>query len=142
MVSTRFPSVFARLSFLVAALFCFSPASSFAADNAAGPLAFTVSVPQTVSVQQAHDVVVSVSRARKWIVKEDAPDHVVIYLNHRGVEATVTYTITGQDVNVYCDAYKVDSKGAHVAPTQATRWLKYLHEDITARIAKLAAQAK
>lgn len=142
MASTRTSSVLPRLVFLVAALFCIGPARSFAADKPAGELAFTVSVPQTVTVQQAHDIAVAVSRGREWIVKQDGADQVVIYLNHRKIEATVTYVISDKDVQAYCDAYTTDGKGVRKGPTQPTRWLKYLQEDITARLAKAAGTAK
>lgn len=127
MASTSFKHLLPRLGLIAAALFCALPATFGAGDdkpaaatNPAGSLAFTVAAPAgKYSAQQLSDIVKSAATHRGWTVKESSADRVVIYLNHRHNEATVTFEITDGTIN----AYTVPNK-------QTDRWLRYLHKDV------------
>jgi hypothetical protein len=129
---------------LAAMLMAFALAvSSVRADETpAGVMAFTVDVPAgKLSTKDVHDVVMAASIARGWGLKEDATEKVVIYLNHRKNEATVTYLISDKQVQAYCDGYATDGKGNRTGPKQPSGWLKYLREDITKNLTTKAVLA-
>ena len=69
--------------------------------------------------------------ARGWTVKEDSDAKVVLYLLHHGVEATVTFLISEEEIEAYCVAFAVDKEGNHKKPEQPTNWLGNLKKDIT-----------
>lgn len=101
------------------------------ADKPAGALAFTVTVPAgKLSVQEVHDAVLAASINRQWEVKEDSTERIVIYLNHRKNEATVTYLVSDKSVEAYCEGYATNGKGVRKKPEQPSGWLKNLKEDI------------
>jgi hypothetical protein len=135
-----FTSLLPRIGLLAAALFCFAAAPVRGADQqVAGQLAYTIAVPAgKLTVQQVHDIVMAAAVGRAWGVKEDAKDRIVIYLNHRKNEATVTFLITENDISAYCEGYATDGKGNRKGPEQPKGWLKYLHEDITKGLNKAA----
>jgi hypothetical protein len=128
-----FTSLVSRISLIAVAAFCFSVGSVRAADpQPAGQLAYTIPVPTgKLSLKQVHDVVLAAAVGRAWGVKEDTNDKIVIYLNHRKNEATVTFLITDKDITAYCEGYATDGKGHRKGPEQPKGWLKYLQEDIT-----------
>ena len=108
------------------------------ADDAAtemGPQAFTISVPEgKLSLKQIHDAALRAALSRGWSVKEDNETKAVVYLLHRGTEATVTLLITEKSVEAYCAGYEVDKAGNRKKPEQPTRWLSYLKRDINKAI--------
>jgi hypothetical protein len=100
-----------------------------------GPLAFTVAVPENrLSLKQIHAAVVNSAMRREWLVKDNSETRPVIYLLHRGNEATVTFLITEKSVEAYCVGFAVDKAGNRKKPEQPTGWLKYLNRDITKAI--------
>lgn len=135
-----FTSLLSRLGLVVTAAFCFVAGSVRAADQQpVGQLAYTIPVPAgKLSLQQVHDIVMAAAVGRAWGVKEDAKDRIVIYLNHRKNEATVTFLISEKDVTAYCEGYATDGKGTRKGPEQPKGWLKYLNEDITKGLNKAA----
>lgn len=126
-------SLRSRLSLVLAAVTLFLTASVTRADETpAGALAFTLDVPAgKLSTKEVHDVVVSASIAREWTVKEDGTERVVIYLNHRKNEATVTYLISDKQVQAYCEGYATNGKGTRKGAEQPTGWLNNLKKDIS-----------
>lgn len=102
-----------------------------AEDAPAGVMAFTIEVPgDKLSLKEVHDIVMRASIGRTWGVKEDSDNRIVIYLNHRKNEATVTYLLTEKLVRAYCEGYATNGKGARKGPEQPTSWLNYLKKDI------------
>lgn len=141
MIPSRLTARFSQLALLAVAFFCVSPARTLAADETpAGHLVFTVDVPAGKSLQDVHDLVVGVAVSREWVVKQDLPGRVVVYLNHRKQEATVTFLITDNEVRTFCDGYTTDGKGNRKGPVEPTRWLNYLKADITSRVSGIAAK--
>jgi hypothetical protein len=135
-------SLFTRIA-LVAAAFCFVAGSSRADQPPVGQLAYTIQVPTgTLTLQQVHDIVRAAAVGRGWGVKEDATDKIVVYLNHRKNEATVTFLVTEKDITAYCEGYATDGKGVRKGPEQPKSWLKYLNEDITKGLNKAALGEK
>jgi len=122
-----------RLGFLLAAVTLFlAPGLSRADETPAGALAFSLDVPAgKLSTKEVHDVVVAASVARQWSVKEDGAERIVIYLNHRKNEATVTYLISDKLIQAYCEGYATDGKGTRKGPEQPTGWLNNLKKDIS-----------
>lgn len=130
-----------RTSLLAVALLGLAAVPSFAAGQGssmaapaaqpapAGQRAFTIDAPNH-GADRIHDVVVGAAMGRGWTVRTNEPDRVEIYLNHRKVEATVTFQIAKDSVTAYCEAYAVDRKGVREHPEQPTRWLNNLHLDI------------
>ncbi len=128
------------------------PISQAHADETpAGELAFSIDVPQSQSqltIQEIHNVVVMASMGRTWTVKEDRADRVVVYLNHRGSEATVTYLISDKSIQAYCEGYRTYSTMAGGVKTesrvsvQPKGWLSNLQKDITAGLQRAAYLAK
>ncbi len=129
-----------RFGFLLAALvLILAPSLVHADETPTGVLAFTVTVPEgKLSTKEVHDVVISASIAREWSVKEDGTERVVIYINHRKNEATVTYLISDKSVQAYCEGYATDGKGTRKGPEQPSGWLSNLKKDITAGLNKAA----
>ena len=111
----------------------FSPAAR--AEDATtdmGPKAFSISVPAgKLTLQDLHSAVTKAPLARGWTVKEDSDAKVVLYLLHHGVEATVTFLISEEEIEAYCVAFAVDKEGNHKKPEQPTNWLGNLKKDIT-----------
>ncbi len=111
--------------------------------RADGISVFFVDVPSDkLSVKDVHDVVVAASIGRGWTIKSDDTAKVIIYLNHRKHEATVTYLISEKQVNTFSDGYALDGKGNRKKPEQPEGWLQYLKEDITRGLQNKAALAK
>ncbi len=133
------PSLFLRLrvGFLTAILAFLFSASATQADDAPsmGAHAFDIDVPaDKVTVAQLHDIVMTASIKRQWIVKVDTAEKVSVYLNHRKIEATVTYVISENQIKAYCDGYALNSQGTRLKPTQPTKWLNNLKKDISTLI--------
>jgi hypothetical protein len=109
----------------------------------AGVLAFSIEVPEgKLSTKEVHDVVVAASTDRGWEVKVDAAEKVVIYINKRKREATVTYLISDKQVQAFCDGYVTDGNGNRKGPEQPSGWLKNLNGDITKGLGKASANNK
>jgi len=140
MVPLRYTSLFSRLAVVAVALFCFSSSAVRAQDvKPVGQLAFTIQVPEhKLALKQVHDIVLGASIGRGWIVKEDAPDRIVVYLNHRKNEATVTYLVNEATVTAYCEGWKTNGHGVRKGPAQPKGWLKYLENDILKGLHKAA----
>jgi hypothetical protein len=147
------PAIFAAMNphtlrlrlglFAVLAGLILSAAGVRADDKPAGASVFYVNVPSDkLSAKDVHDVVVAASIGRGWTVKSDDTAKVVIYLNHRKHEATVTYVISEKRVDTYSDGYVLDGNGNRKKPEQPESWLKYLKEDITRGLQNKAALAK
>jgi hypothetical protein len=102
------------------------------ATSEMGPLAFTVNVPEgKVSLKEVHTAVVTAAMGRKWTIKEDNDTKVVIYLLHRGRDATVTFLISEKSIEAYCVGYVVDKTGNRKKPDKPDGWLNNLKQDIT-----------
>lgn len=97
-----------------------------------GVLAFKVDVPAgRLSAAEVREVVLRASIGRAWEVKVDADRRIVIYLNQRKNEATVTYEYDESVVTAYCEGYATNGKGVRKGPEQPTGWLSFLRKDIT-----------
>lgn len=117
---------------LAAAAFLAALGFARAADKPVGEFAYSLPVPAgNLALKDVHDVVLKASIGRSWTVKDDSEDRVVVYLNHRKNEATVTYLISPEKIDVYCEGYATNGKGVRKGPEQPTGWLKYLKQDIT-----------
>lgn len=112
-------------------------ASAHATETPEGELAFSIDIPSQLTVQEAQKTVILASLGRNWIVKEDSDGRVVIYLDHRGSEATVTYLISDKVIQAYCVGYRTYSTLAGGVQTvskvssQPKGWLGNLNRDIT-----------
>jgi len=120
-----------------------SAASLRADEPPPGVLAFTIEVPAgKLSTKEVHDIVVPASTGHGWILKVDSAEKVVIYINKRKQEATVTYLISDKQVEAYCEGYATDGNGTRKGPEQPTSWLKNLKGDITKGLGKAASSEK
>jgi hypothetical protein len=109
-------------------------APAHATETPEGELAFSIEVPPQLTAQEVNKTVVMASMGRDWTIKEDAVGRVVIYLNHRNNEATVTYLISDKQIQAYCVGYRFYSKGTSnesKSPSQPKGWLGNLNRDIT-----------
>ncbi|QBK04483.1 hypothetical protein DW355_06510 [Hylemonella gracilis] len=131
MMRHKFWSVLAAVS----AALLLPIASVHATETPEGELAFSINVPSDqLTVQDVHKVVVMASMGRDWNIKEDSEGRVVIYLNHRGSEATVTYLISDKQIQAYCVGYRTYNLGTineNRTPSQPKGWLGNLNRDIT-----------
>jgi hypothetical protein len=122
----------------MAAAFCLMSATLLAADSASpsalGPQVGTVPVPAGYSAAQVKEVVAQCFLAREWEVKIKADDRVVGYLNHRGVEATMTVQIDGPQLTFFCDGWKVDKAGKRIKPEDPKTWIANMKKDVTRRL--------
>lgn len=118
---------------------------SHAEETPAGELAFRIDVPSDhLTVQELHKVVVMASLGRNWNIKEDSKGRVVIYLDHRGSEATVTYLISDKLIQAYCVGYRTYTsmsggvKTESKVSAQPKGWLGNLKKDITTGLQQTA----
>jgi len=118
---------------LLLALASFALAATLSrADTApTGAFAFSVDVPAgKLSAEELRAVVLKATINRGWTVKEDSTEKVVVYLNHRKNEATVTFVLSDKAIQAYCEGYATNGSGVRKGPEQPTRWLNYLKEDL------------
>ena len=133
-----------RFAFAAVTVAFFVAAAGLRADEPPpGVLAFTIEVPAgKLSTKEVHDVVVTVSTDRGWDLKQDTSEKVLVYINKRKHEATVTYLISDKQVQAFCEGYATDGNGTRKGPEQPTGWLKNLNGDITKGLGKAAAGDK
>lgn len=123
-------SLLPRLGLIAVALFCIAPSSALAGENPAGQHAFTITPPTgNFTLEDLNTVVKNAAMKHGWEVKEDTPDRVVIYLNQRRNEATVTFLLTTDRIEAYCEGYE-SRNGVRGKPEQPRGWLRRLHSDI------------
>lgn len=125
---------------LLAAIGLFS-ASALAADasaSAPGPQVGTVAIPAGYAKKDVRELIALCLTAREWSVKDKSDDYVVGYLNHRGVEATLTLSFDDKLVTLNCDAWKVDKAGKRLKPDDAKTWVANIKKDLAIRFAKAA----
>lgn len=125
---------------MIALSLCVASGALVAAETAApaGAVASAgiVSIPPGVSGTQVKDIIITSLTAREWKVKEQTDGRVVGYLNHRGVEATLTLTYDANQITMACEGWKVDKAGKRIAPEQPTRWINNMHSDLVRRLAR------
>ena len=79
--------------------------------------------------------------ARSWTLQEQSEDTVIGHLVHRGYDATVTFVIRTDSVDMHCEGWRVKKKtGARIKPAQPTGWLKNLEKDIGKRLSLAALE--
>lgn len=108
------------------------PPGAVEVDESVGLPAFNLAItPGSLSLAQIHDVVVRASTGRGWTVQSDAPDRVVVSLDHHRHQATVTYMLSESAVNAYCAGVATNAKGTRQIPDEPRSWLNFLQGDIT-----------
>jgi hypothetical protein len=105
-------------------------------ESSLGLAVGSIPIPSGISAVAARDVIAYSLVARGWTVKEKDLAHVVGHLNHRGTDATITFRIEGEMINVFCDGWRVDKQGQRVKPDQPDSWIKNIKNDVTRRLAK------
>lgn len=100
----------------------------------------TVVVPAGLKLAEVREVVVVSLVQRNWTVKQKADDRAVGYLNHRGIEATLTLTFDTSQVSLFCEAWKVDKAGRRLKPDMPDGWIANMKKDVTKRLNLAAAK--
>lgn len=115
------------------------PLSITAADEPAGVSVGSLPIPADLNEEDVRDVVAYSLAARTWTVKEKKGNRVVGHLVHRGYDATITFVIEGENLQIYCDGYAVDKHGNRKKPKLPEGWIENLKKDIPKRLAMTAA---
>lgn len=128
-------SLFLRSWAAMAAAFCFLSAVMTAADSSApetpGPLVGTLLIPAVYSAAQVKEAIARCFVGREWAVKIKTNDSVVGYLNHNGVEATMTVKIDNGQLTFFCDGWKVDKAGKRIKAEEPKRWIANMKKDVS-----------
>ena len=124
---------------LAAACTAFS-LSTARADDAVpsdpGPPVGAVNLPPGHSASEVKAALVSAFVGRGWTIKSASDSAVLGHLLHRGVDAYLTAEISGDVVNFYSQAWKVDHLGNHVKPDLPSGWINYIKQDLVKDLLK------
>ncbi|MFO1452552.1 MAG: hypothetical protein U1F61_30580 [Opitutaceae bacterium] len=100
------------------------------ADTRRGDHHRSIPLPEGIPPERVQRALTYCISGRKWVIEEVRTGLVRASLNHRGIDAHLFVYTTDKEVEIRCEAR--DKKGR---PTTPTRWLDYLHEDITQQLA-------
>lgn len=134
MNALRFPVAATLLAWLLLV-----PTTGLRAADAGKPVG-TVVVPAGLKLAEVREVVVVSLVQRNWTVKEKTDDRAVGYLNHRGIEATLTLTFDTHQVSLFCEGWKVDKAGKRLKPEMPDGWIANMKKDVTKRLNLAAAK--
>lgn len=134
MNALRLPSAAALLAWLL-----LGPVAGLYAVEAGRPVG-TVAVPAGLKLAEIKEVVVISLVQRNWTVKEKGDDRAVGYLNHRGIEATLTLTFDTSQVSFSCEGWKVDKTGRRLKPEMPDGWIANMKKDVAKRLNLAAAK--
>lgn len=121
------------LSLLLSVSFFLSPL--LRADDKAdyGTVAGSVIVPEKLSAKDIERAVIEAGAGRGWTVKSHDEEKVVLFLDKSDWVSTITVVYNTKEVDLYS---KSTRKGVPKVPTS---WIKYLKQDIGAKLAGIAA---
>ena len=91
----------------------------------AGQNQFRVVVPEGVSQEEVHDIILSVLEFRQWEVLEDESKEMTASLSYGGVNAHLALSYDYEVIVLQCTA--TDKKGKAIVPL---RWARYLQKDM------------
>jgi len=99
----------------------------------AGELVQTLSIPASLvgKDEAIRRAVAAAAGSLTWIVVSQQEGEIVLRLNHRGVEATLTCVVKDSLLPIYAEVYKVDKIGTHKSRmAMVPRWLVHLSKAI------------
>lgn len=62
---------------------------------------------QTYPIEEVQKAVCKAATRREWTVVESTSERVVIYLEHRKYESTLTFLLSDSNIKIYSDSYKI-----------------------------------
>jgi len=94
-----------------------------------------VTLPSGYSLEQVRKAAIQAALAREWELIKDSPDQLIIHLEHRGYDSTITILMEATSIELYSDSYKV--KKGNRTPEDPEKWIKNLKKDIPAYLARM-----
>lgn len=124
-----------RLFTVLAVLLALGSVTPASAADDYGTLVATIPAPDGVSAGGIKNAIVSTLAGRLWTVTEKSEEKVVGYLKHRSNEATVTFLVKGDSIELYCAGYEINKNtGERKRPEQPTGWLNNLRKDLAKQL--------
>lgn len=94
-----------------------------------------VTLPSGYTLEQVRKAAIQAALAREWELVKDSPDQLIIHLEHRGYDSTITIVMEATSIELFSDSYKV--KKNNRIPEDPEKWIKNLKKDIPAYLARM-----
>lgn len=94
-----------------------------------------VTLPSGYTLEQVRKAAIQAALAREWELVKDSPDQLIIHLEHRGYDSTITIVMEATNIELFSDSYKV--KKNNRIPEDPEKWIKNLKKDIPAYLARM-----
>jgi len=89
-----------------------------------------VEIPDGLSAEGAMSSIVSAAIGRRWNIVKKKDDQVIINLNHRGYDSTLTLKIEDSKINITSDSWTVNKRGEKKKKKDPVGWIENLRKDI------------
>ena len=129
-----------RLIACLAALFLGATPMLAQDEDEYGPLFDSIPIPDGLNKEDLRTAIAPALIARGWTVKEQSDRRVIGYLKHRGNEATVTFILDGEQIQIFCVGWALNRQGQRAKPETPRGWLGNLRKDIAKSLNAKAAQ--
>lgn len=90
----------------------------------------SIAVPSEATPEMVKRSIIKAAIGRRWNIVEKEGDHVVIHLEHRGYDSTLTFVPKDGEIEIYSDSYVVNKRGERKKQKHPRGWIGNLEKDI------------